>query len=418
MTDRAGFFAGLSDVLTQMCAYYVVAGLLVMGSSWGVHLFWLLLCAAACAFVFAFVLKKPRGVPVLTALVGVLFLAVMGVFWLVSTTPMRFGYGFVLAIGAGMAVGLPLHYAIKRPLIHQHLAWLDGLIIALTGLLLTREALGIDGGTVALMTAVLFLDAAAAVGLRMSDGGDGDGANALRASMIALGSAVALALVIGLVTALFSRSGGVTESVLHGIGSFFSAIGRGIERFFRWFASLVEVHEELTPMELEEMPSLAGMEGGASSGSVQVSGGAVGAVIAVLVIAIVTAVVLIFRKTRVSRGTVSAADASSDTVRRTGGGARAVWERLRQRLRFRWTAFLRRNTPGGVLVILERRGKRARKPRLTGESMRGFIRRMDPGGGLDELADALDREYYGGERNTLDPGRCRALRRYIRKAVV
>ena len=97
MRDRAGFFAGLSDVLTQMCAYYVVAGILIMSKrGWGLHLFWLLLCAAACAFVFAYVLKKPRGVPFLTGLTGGLILAVMGVFRLASSTPMRFGYGFVL----------------------------------------------------------------------------------------------------------------------------------------------------------------------------------------------------------------------------------------------------------------------------------------------------------------------------------
>lgn len=418
MRDRAGFFAGLADVFTQMCAYYVVAGILVMSSrGWGLHLFWLLLCAAACALAFAYILRKPRGVPYLTGVTGGLFAAVMGVFWLASATPMRFGYGFVLAIGAGMAVGLPLKYALKRPLIHDHLAWLDGLILALTGLLLMREALDIDSGTVVLMTCVLLMDAAAAVGLRMSDGETDDGANAFRASMVALGAAAALALVIGLFAALFSRSGGVTGSVLHGIGSFFAAVGRGIERFFRWLSSLVAVEEELAPLELEEMPSLAGVDTQTVGGGTEVNTGALGAAAVIVLLAAAVAVVFLFRKKRVSGGTNESASPSNDTVRRTGGGAQAIWRRGLERLRFLWTVFLRRNTPGGVLVILERRGKRAHKPRELGESMRHFVCRMDPGGGLDELADALDREYYGGEKNTLAPGRCRALRRYIRKAV-
>ena len=55
--------------------------------------------------------------------------------------------------------------------------------------------------------------------------------------------------------------------------------------------------------------------------------------------------------------------------------------------------------------------------RETGESMRAFITRMDASGGLDELSDALDREYYGGGTGALSARRCRELRRYMRKAV-
>ena len=207
MTDRAGFFAGCADFLTEMCVYYAAAGILVMsGRGWGLHLFWLLLCAAAAAGVFALILRRPRSVPFLTAVTTGMFLASMGVFWLASATPMTFGYGFVLAIGAGMAAGLPLYYALHRPLIHKHLARLDVLIIVLAALMLVRQALGIDAGTVALMVLVLLMDAAAAVGLRMSDGALEDGGTAFKASMAALASAAILALLIGLLAAVFSRA--------------------------------------------------------------------------------------------------------------------------------------------------------------------------------------------------------------------
>lgn len=418
MTDRAGFFAGCADILTEMCVYYAVAGILIMsGRGWGLHLFWLLLCAAACAGVFAFILKTPRSVPFLAGVTGGLFLAVMGIFWLASRTPMTFGYGFVLAVGAGMAVGLPLNYALHRPLIHKHLARLDVLIIVLAALMLIRQALGIDGGTVVLMVLVLFMDAAAAVGLRMSDGGAEDGKTAFKASMVALASAAGLALLIGLLTALFSKSGAATGTLLQGIGAFFSLIGRGFERFFRWLSSLVTVHDETAPLELEDMPSLAAIESQPVSDGMDMNAGAVGAVMAVILIAAAAAVLIIFRKKRISAGSGVAVSASEHAVRRTGGTARAIWQRILDDLRFRWTAFVHRDTPGGLLVTLENRGKRAQKPRQTGESMRQFICRMDKNGGLDALADALDREYYAGEKKTLSPQQCRELRRYIRKAV-
>ena len=418
MTDRAGFFAGCADILTEMCVYYAVAGILVMsGRGWGLHLFWLLLCAAVWAGAFVFILRIPRSVPFLTAVTGGMFLASMGVFWLASATPMTFGYGFVLAIGAGMAAGLPLYYALHRPLIHKHLARLDVLILVLAALMLVRQALGIDAGTVALTVLVLLMDAAAAVGLRMSDGELNDGRNAFKASMTALISAAILALLICLFVAVFSRSGSAAGAVLEGIGSFFAMIGRGFERFFRWVSSLVTVRDDTAPLELEEMPSLAGLDSQTTHDGMDMTAGAVGAVLVLVLIAALAVLLSVFRKKRISAGTGVMISAADHPVRRTGGSARAIWKRILEELSFRWTAFIRRDTPAGVLLALERRGKRSQRPRQTGESMRQFILRMDAGGGLDALADALDREYYAGEKNTLSPQRCRALRRYIRKAV-
>ena len=418
MKDRAGFFACCADTLTVMCVYYAVAGVLVMsGRGWGLHLFWLLLCAAVCAGVFAAVLKKPRSVQALVLAAGALFVAVMGVFWLASATPMRLGYGFVLAVGAGMAVGLPLNYLLHRPLVHRHLMRLDALIITLAGVLLVWQALGIDGGTVALMVLVLLMDAAAAVGLRMSDGETEDSRAAFRASMVALAASAGLALAIGLLAALFSRSGGVTGGLLRGIGAFFSAVGGGLERFFHWLSSLVTVRDDTAPLELGEMPSLAELGSQAAQGGADMNAGAVGAAATALLLAAGAVVLFIFRKKRVSRSAEAVFSTAGYAVRRTGGSARAVWRRILDRLRFRWTAFVNRDTPGGLLVALERRGRRAQKPRRTGESMRQFIERMDADGGLDILADALDREYYAGQTDTLTPRQCRELRRYIRKAV-
>lgn len=418
MSDRVGFFAGLADTLTAMCVYYLAGGILILGDGWGVHLFWLLLCAAACSLVFAVLLKKPRSTPVLTAVTAGLFLAVMAVLLLASETPLRFGYVLVLAVGGGMAAGVSLHACLHRPPVMRHLTHLDVLILVLLAVLLVREALAIDGATVALMTAVLLIDAAGAVGLRMSDGDSGslEGRSAFRASMVALASAAGVALLIGLLTLLFSRSGALTDGVLRGIGGFFASLGGVLERFFRRLAALLHREERFEAIELEELPSTAGLEGTSGGTELSLNITALGIALAVLAIAAAAAVTLLLRKKRFSRGTKTVPAASDTGIRRTSvsGG---LWRRLRADLAFRWRAFVRRDTPAGLLVRLERMGKRAHAPRQTGETMRAFIARMDASGGLDELSDALDREYYGGGKRTLSARRCRELRRYMRKAV-
>ena len=416
MTDRAGFFAGLADILTAMCVYYAAGGILIMGARWGVHLFWLLLWAAVCSVLFALLLKKPRGVPLLTAVTAALFLGGMALFLLVSSTPPGFGYILVMAVGAGMASGLSLYTCLNRPQIMRHLTHLDVLLLALLAILLVRQALGIDGGTVALMAAVLFLDAASAVGLRMSDGepGDGNGRDALRASMISLGASAGLALLIWLLTALFSHSGEITGNVLQGIGSFLAAIGSRIEAAFRWFAELFRREEHYDGIQLEEMPSLASLESTGQGEGFTPDPAAVGAVLIVLAAAVLLLIVLHLRRMTVARTSGEPMASPGGEVRRSGGTVSALLGKLRAALRFRWTAFLNRDTPGGLLVCLERRGRRVRTPRQTGESMRAFITRMDESGGLDELSDALDMEYYGSGARVLDAKHCRELRRYMR----
>lgn len=420
MNDRAGFFAGLADILTAMCVYYVAAAVLIMNKrGWGVHLGWLLLSAAACAFVFAWLLKKPRSTPLLTAVTGGLVAASLGLYLLVSTTPAKFGYIFLLCVGAGMAAGMPLYFCLHRPQVMKHLNYLEVLILAVLGLLLTRQALGIDGLTAALMIAVLLLDAAAAVGLRMSDGDAADGRNAFKASLVALAAAGILALVIALFVMLFSRSGGLTDSVLHGLGAFFAAIGGGIERAFERLAKLLYREEEYDAALLDTAPpSIAESELENGGMGLSVNTTALGIVLVVLVIAAAVAVAILLRKRRAVRDTgLIAAAPESAAVRRSGGTLDALWQRLKEVLRFRWTAFVRRDTPAGVLVFLERRARRVHAPRQTGESMRAFLMRMDPSGGMDDLADALDREYYGGGGGALGAKRCRELRRYIRRVV-
>lgn len=418
MKDRAGFFAGCADALTEMCAYYLVAAILIMSRrGWGLHLFWILLCTALCAIIFTLLLQKPRSTSVLAAVTGILFAAVLAVFILASTTPMKFGYVFVLAVGAGMAAGIPLNYAINRPQMHKHLMRLDILVLALAVLLLCREALGIDRGTTALVTAVLFMDAAAAVGLRMTEGGAGDTQNAFKAVLVALGGAVGLSAVIAGLAAVFSRSGNVTTAVIGGIGTFFRAVGKQIERFFSWLAGLIRVKDDYGELPLEEMGSIADLEQTATQSGMNFDSTVLGVLVCVLVVAAVIVLLIFARKKTFVRGTKETAAASDAVVVRKKGAFGCWWEKLKAAARFRWTAFMRRNTPGGVLVYAERRARRRHIPRQTGESMRQFLFRMDGSGGLTALAEALEQEYYGGLGRAMSPGDCRKTRKYIRKVI-
>ena len=417
MSDRAGFFAVCADCLTEMCLYYEAARILLIGSGWGVHLGWLLLWTVLSCAVFALTLRKPRTVPALTALTCALILAGGALFVLVSVTPLRFGYCLVLAVGAGMAVGVPLRYTLHRPKILSHLTELDLLIGGLFVLLLTKDALGIDGWTVALTTAVVFMDAAAAVGLRMAEGGGAESGSTLKASMVALVSALLLALLVALASLLFSRSGAVTGGLLHGLGAFFAAVGRGIERIIAWLAGRFTRQDEFEAPEPEGyLPSLAESEFAESGVQLSVDTTALGIVLCVLAAAAAVTIAVLLRRSRAARAVHTAAGGAEATVRRTGGTASVLWQKLRQALAFRWAAFLHRDTPAGLLVLLERMGKRAKAPRRTGETMRAFLMRMDPAGGLSELADALDRQFYGGG-GQMTPRRCRETRRYIRRTL-
>jgi hypothetical protein len=419
MTDRAGFFASCADILTAMSVYYVVAGVLIMSQrGWGLHLFWILLLAALCAAIYALVLKKPRSVSFLTVLTGGLFVLVMAAYILASTTRPAFGYVFMLAIGGGMTVGLPLYYGLNRPQIHQHLTHLDVLLLALLGLLLCREALGINSSTVGLMVIVLLMDAASAVGLRMTEGGSDDGRDAFKAMMVALVAAVVVLAVILLLTAVFSESGSATGGVLHGVGAFLSSIGSGIEKFFRRIAELFAAEEQYAPVTLDgELPSTAALSGAEGRMELSVNTTVLGIGLCVAVVAAAVAIVVIMGRKKVVRETEASASTSDTVVHRSGGTMGALWDMLKKAVRFRWSAFVMRNTPRGLLVILERRGRRRHTPRQTGESMGHFVRRMDASGGLDTLADALDREFYGGGGQVLSSRECRALRSYMRKAV-
>lgn len=415
MKDRIGFFAGCADALTELSAYYLAAAF-VLSERWGLHLGWILLCTAVCSVLQTLFLQKQRSVPSVAALGAVLFGASLGVFLWKNETPAGVGMVVVLVIGAAMVMGCTMRYALKRPLLFSHILHLDTMLILLVLVVLSQEALEIRRSTVSLLVVVLLLDGAAAIGLRMTEGAT-DTEHALKASLVALGGGAIMTGVIGLLAAVFSRSGAVTDVVLHGIGRLLKTIGSTIQRFMEWLVSHIHVEEELSAPVMAEMTVMTEGEQIAIWKELSINPVIPAVIAGVLVLASAAVAVYQLRKNSLVRGTNTAVVSSHKTIRCRKCRSEALWAKLISALRFRWMAFVKRNTPGGVLLYAQRLARRRRAPRERGESMRDFLRRMDASGGLDGLADALDREYYGGMSRTMTARSCRETRRYIRKVV-
>ena len=415
MKDRVGFYAGCADAMSEMCCFYLVAAF-VMSDRWGHHIGWFLLATAVCSIVLSLFLRKTRPVPALAAVAAVLFGAALTVFICMSRTPMTVGYVVFLVVGAAVAMGCPLNYVLKRPVLMKHLGRLDVMLLALLMVVLCREALEIASSTILCILAVVLLDCAAVIGLRMTEGA-ADTKNALKASMVALSGAVAMVGVIAVLVAVLSRSGGITGAVLGWLKNAGRTIGTAIQRVMEWLASRIHVEDVYAEPSAIEVAMMTEQEQIAIWKELSVNPVVLAVIAGALVVITLLRLVYYLRKNRIQRGSKTVAGSSNGLVRRGGGGLKKLWAAWMEKLRFRRKAFLRRNTPGGILIYLERRAKLCRRPRKTGESMGAFVRRMDPDGGLDRLADALDREYYGAQSINLSARECRQTRRYIRKVV-
>lgn len=415
MKDRIGFLAGCADALTEMCGFYLVAAF-ILSDRWGLHIGWMLLCTVLCSTILTMFLQKQRPVPLLAALAAVLFGASLTIFILKSATPMSLGYVIFLVIGAGIAMGCTMNYVLNRPSLMKHLTHLDVIILALMMVVLCREALEIPYSTILCILAVVLLNGAAVIGLRMTEGA-ADTKNALKASMVALCGAVAMVAVVAVLVAVFSRSGSATDAVLQWLRDVLHSIGAAIQRFMEWLVSGMQIEEIPGDPMIEAISFVTEAEQMAIWKMLSVNPMIPTVIAAVLVVIAAVRLVFHLRKNSVSRGTNTVKVSSYGVIRQNTGMWRSLWAAFVAKLRFYRMAFIRRNTPAGVLVYLERRAKRCRTPRKTGESMRAFAQRLDPAGGLDVLADALDREYYGRQGISMSARECRQTRHYIRKVV-
>ncbi len=408
MKDRTGILAALSDSLCCVCVYWIVASTMIMaGRGWTLGLGWPLLWTGLCTAAFSRLLRRPRSFNLMMALAAAAGCAALALFIAVSGVRMTGLHVFTLAVGAGMASALPMYYLVRRPSLHGHLSCLDVLLLAFAWLLLYQA--GRDGadGSGLLTAAVLIVAAGAAVGLRM---GSESGAEGAKAMLVALASSAVLALAVAALIALMSRSGALTGSVVHAVGRFFRWLGGGLSSLAARFAALFEPQEtDVIAAPVEGVAPAIVSEGteAAASGGAPVWPGIV------LAILLLAGVILAARRLCRVRITLGAENVSAGQDVRTGyirGAARRRWQALCRALRFRAEAFMKRDTPPGLLVYVQRRAARKKQGRRAGETAREFLRRAAPDGTFDGLADDLERRWYGGGGYTLTPAQCRALR--------
>ena len=414
MKNRVHIFAAVSESLCYLCVYWIIAATMILAhKGWSMALLWPLAWSLLCAMADVLILKKERGFAFLM-LLGVGMSAVGLLFFIVISGAKVTGLHLLtLAVGAGMASGLPLYYLVNKPQLSKHLNALDILLIAFVWLLLVQAGYDFAAGTDLLIAAVLLVDAAAAVGLRMN--ADGGVAGAWKAVVAALLSALAVAALVALLTALFSRSAALTGGFLGALGALFRWFGSLLRGFFAWFSGLFYRKPKYYEMgEVDfELPSVAGLDETVQLG--QQSMAWLGVTAGVLVLAVLIALLIVMRRDKWKL----AADGQSETVSaqtsRMTGGLRQRWREWLDALRFQWTARLRRDTPPGLLVALQRKARRKKMPRRDGETVRAFIARMAPDGTLTALADDLERHFYGKQPYRLTAAQCRDLRRTVEK---
>lgn len=414
MKNRVHIFAAVSESLCYLCVYWIVAATMILAhKGWSMALLWPLAWSLLCAMADVLILKKERGFAFLMLLGVSMGAAGLAFFIVIAGVKMTGLHVLTLAVGAGMAAGLPLYYLVNRPQLSRHLNALDILLLAFVWLLLVQAGYDFAAGTDLLIAAVLLVDAAAAVGLRIN--ADGGVAGAWKAVVAALLSALAVAALVALLTALFSRSAALTGGFLGALGVGFRWFGSLLKSFFTWFSGLfyrTPKYHELGEVDFE-LPSVAGLDETVQIG--QQSMAWLGVTAGVLVLAVLVALLIVMRKDKWSLTADGQTESFAARTSRMTGGLRRRWQEWLDALRFRWTARLRRDTPPGLLVALQRKARRQKKPRRDGETIRAFITRMAPDGSLTVLADDLERHFYGKQSYRLTAAQCRALRRTVEK---
>ena len=244
----------------------------------------------------------------------------------------------------------------------------------------------------------------------------------IRGGLLSLGLLAVIAGALVLFVRLFA---GASRTALGVLLDGAAALGRGVwgafDRFFQWLASLFPA-PDVGPV---QPPEQIGGGGGADSDltPVQVDPGLLWALgIALAAADLWLAVVLLVRARRVRlRRAAAPRRGSRAAAVRAEGALRRRLDELLFRLRFRLAFALRRSSPTGLLVWLERWGARHHAPRGRGETYRAYLGRLSalPGPAEDgalppalkALADCLDGQYFAGRRTPLPAGAAAAIRR-------
>ena len=383
------------------------------------------LFAALAAVYLLCVLLLRRGIP-LPALAACALLALAGVEVLVLRLAVLPGVGSGVFAGLIVAAGwgLCLYTAFRPVTVPRLLTQCDVIVLCTIWAALIHEGGTLPADQLIPYPAGLLVNLACLLALRTF----GESREVVYGSR--LGGAllsVGLLGVIGALLYLFVRflAGGARSAmaaVLSGALGLLNGLWGLIDRFFTWLSSL------FPPLEQEGAPPPAESMG-AVSGEEELSQVvldprlliALGIVAAVLAVGVLVFLLIRMRRVRLH---LDVAAPARRQVRRTGNaGALGRWlAGLLFRLKFALLLTLRRGSPMGTLVWLERWGRRHHAPRAPGETYRSYFLRLlplaDPARRdrlaplLEQLADCLDARCFGAARPAFSAaGQIRALLR-------
>lgn len=413
MKTKAELFAYFTECLAVSAIVWVAAVSFIMidAETPPPGVLWVLLMTLAVSLFYIAILR--RGTTVARLAVASLILAAGEVtaYIILYEGSISFPYVLTCLLWSGISVYVPMYFAMSRQLLARHITIIDVMIAALVWLVVFYSAIEPDTASAFLVIIVTVLTAAAAIGLRMSEEGMNEGIG--KAFALAAASLAAAAGIIFLLVRLFSRSGAVTGAVLQGIRMFFLEIFGLVRKLLEWLASFASPSEAGTPTEM--MP-----QAGPDPAAEVMEEIPINPVIPALIIGAAAAVtaILILRKIAKNRvswmARIGGADSGVRTRRKRGLFA-GKWKDFITGLKFRIRSLIERNTPPGVLVWLERRASKKKIPRQKGESIREFIFRLAPDGTLDLLAEDLEKRFYGGSDYSLSSGKCRSIRKEMKK---
>lgn len=372
---------------------------------------WSLLMTIAAASVYILILRRGTTVRVLAAVSVILLAGEITALLFLYKDNISFGYVITSILMACVSVYVSMYLCIKKQILSRHMSFIDIMIGVLVWLTVFYTARGGNTYSTLCIIAVTVMNVAAAIGLRMSEGGTDEGVG--KAFALAAVSSAAAAAVIYFLVRLFSRSGAVTGAVLNGIRDFFIGIGKLIGRFIDWLASFIsEPDMEAVP---DAMPQ-TGME----SGDISFEEVSVNPVIPAVIIGavIVLIAVWIVRKTareKVSLSLKISGEGTAVRSRKKKGLFAKKWRKFIENMRFRWRAFVERDTSPGLLVWLERKALKKKMPRSDGESIREFTLRLAPDGTLEALTSDLEKKLYGASEYDLSAKECRSIRKDMKK---
>ena len=412
MKTKAQLFALAGETLSAVMAFRILAFVFfkrnqnILPSP-----FWVILFAAVSLVVFIILLRKERSLPVTAITAAALFAAHIAAHAVIYTGQTTFGYVVYIIIQSGLSVFFPLYHCLHEQTVTVHLTVMDVYLLALGWMFLTAESLGTDTASVICAAAVLVIDVSGAIGLRMSDGGTDEGTG--KAFALAFVSAGIVAAAVALLISLFSRSAGVTDAIVNGIKAAAAALWRIIEAFIEWLASFLSPPEP-GEIDIEALPSgIGGQEEVIMANEIDPT------IIFIIIgiAAAVTAVIIVikFRRNKAGISFSGGTRLSIVRSRKKKGAAGRKLAGILDEIRFRWNAFINRNTPPGVLAWLEKKADKAKTKRQSGESIREFAGRMAPAGELEPLVNDMEQCLYCTGTYLLSAAECRKLKKNYKK---